>query len=112
MPERLVRVAHRSSIGVVEPLLALLAGVVIGLLMALTVVRARFRPVDEGGSALRSDPLDSRAESDASLSRRLVDLMDTAVVLVGPDDAVLLANPSARALGILRGDRLLVPGLV
>ena len=112
MPERLVRVGYRSSIGLVEPLLALLAGVVIGLLMALTVVRARYRPVDEGGSALRSDPLDSRAESDAALSRRLVDLMDTAVVLVGPDDAVLLANPSARALGILRGDRLLVPGLV
>src|SRR3712207_8880690 len=43
-------------------------------------------------------------------SRRLVDLMDPAVVLVGPDEAVLLANPSARALGILRGDRLLVPG--
>src|SRR4051794_8518574 len=38
--------------------------------------------------------------------------MDPAVVLLGPDDAVVLANPSARALGILRGDRLLVPGLV
>src|SRR3712207_7298255 len=38
--------------------------------------------------------------------------MDPAVVLVGPDEAVLLANPSARALGILRGDRLLVPGLL
>ncbi len=95
-----------------EPLLALLAGVVIGLLGALTIVRARFRPVDEGGSGLRPDPLDGRPDTDASLSRRLVDLMDTAVVLVGPDDAVLLANPSARALGILRGDRLMVPGLL
>jgi len=96
----------------VEPLLALLAGLVIGLLVALTVVRARFRTVDEGGSVLRTEPLDSGLDSDASLSRRLVDLMDPAVVLLGPDDAVLLANPSARALGILRGDRLLVPGLV
>jgi two-component system sensor histidine kinase SenX3 len=96
----------------VEPLLALSAGLVIGLLMALTVVRARFRPVDDGGSGFRSEPSDPGADSSAALSRRLVDLMDPAVVLVSPDEAVLLANPSARALGIVRGDRLLVPGLV
>jgi len=96
----------------VEPLLALLAGVVIGLLVALTVVRTARRPVDEGGSAPRSRESETRPDSDAALSRRLVDLMDTAVVLLGPDDAVLMANPSARALGILRGDRLVVPGLV
>jgi two-component system, OmpR family, sensor histidine kinase SenX3 len=96
----------------VEPLLALLAGLVIGLMLALTVVRTRMRPVDEGGSARSADLLVSRVDGDAALSRRLVDLMDTAVVLLGPDDAVILANPSARALGILRGDRLVVPGLV
>nr|WP_221203936.1 ATP-binding protein [Modestobacter versicolor] len=89
-----------------------MAGLVIGLLLALTVVRARYRPVDEGGSGLRAAAFEPRVDSDAALSRRLVDLMDPAVVLVGPDDAVLLANPSARALGILRGDRLLVPGLL
>src|SRR4051812_10006719 len=38
--------------------------------------------------------------------------MDPAVVLVDVDDAVLLANPSARALGIVRGNRLLVPELL
>jgi two-component system sensor histidine kinase SenX3 len=96
----------------VEPLLALLAGLVIGLLVTLTVVRARFRPVDDGGSVLRAAPSDTGTDSDAALCRRLVDLMDPAVLLVGTDDAVLLANPSARALGILRGDRLLVPDLV
>jgi two-component system sensor histidine kinase SenX3 len=96
----------------VEPLVALVAGLVIGLLLALSVARARRRPVHEGGVGRASDPSVARPDSDAALSRRLVDLMDPAVVLVGPDDAVLLANPSARALGILRGDRLLVPGLV
>jgi two-component system sensor histidine kinase SenX3 len=96
----------------VEPLLALLAGLVIGLMLALTVVRTRMRPVDEGGAARSADLLVDRVDSDAALSRRLVDLMDPAVVLLGPDDAVVLANPSARALGILRGDRLVVPGLV
>src|SRR3712207_7428203 len=34
------------------------------------------------------------------------------VVVVDVDDAVLLANPAARALGIVRGTRLLVPELV
>jgi two-component system sensor histidine kinase SenX3 len=96
----------------VEPLLALLAGVVLGLLVALTVVRTARRPVDEGGSAVRSHPSVGRPDSDSALSRRLVDLMDPAVVVLGPDDAVLMANASARALGIVRGDRLLVPGLV
>jgi two-component system sensor histidine kinase SenX3 len=96
----------------VESLLALLAGLAIGLLVALTVVRARLRPFDEGGSGVRVPLVQSQTDSDAALARRLVDLMDPAVVLLGPDDAVLLANPSARALGILRGDRLLVPGLV
>jgi two-component system sensor histidine kinase SenX3 len=96
----------------VEPLVALVAGLVIGLLLALSVARARRRPVHEGGVGRASNPSVARPDSDAALSRRLVDLMDPAVVLVGPDDAVLLANPSARALGILRGDRLLVPGLV
>jgi two-component system sensor histidine kinase SenX3 len=96
----------------VESLLALLAGLAIGLMLALTVVRTWMRPVDEGGSARSADLLVSRVDSDAALSRRLVDLMDTAVVLLGSDDAVILANPSARALGILRGDRLVVPGLV
>jgi two-component system sensor histidine kinase SenX3 len=110
-----VEPSQRSSIGYVEPLLALLAGLVIGLvigpLLALTVVRARRRSAQDGDAGGGDGP-EVRADSDAVLSRRLVDLMDPAVVLLGPDETVLLANPSARALGILRGDRLLVPGLV
>ncbi|MGY1843487.1 sensor histidine kinase [Modestobacter sp. SYSU DS0875] len=95
-----------------EPLVALVAGLATGLLLALTVVRARHRPVDEGGAVPPRGQVDPRADEEAALSRRLVDLMDPAVVVVGPDDAVLLANPSARALGIVRGSRLLVPGLL
>jgi two-component system sensor histidine kinase SenX3 len=49
---------------------------------------------------------------EAALARRLLDLMDPAVVLVDVDDAVLLANPSARGLGIVRESRLLVPALL
>src|SRR4051812_48588841 len=38
--------------------------------------------------------------------------MDPAVVIVDTDDTVLLANPAARATGIVRGTRLLVPELL
>ena len=38
--------------------------------------------------------------------------MDPAVVLLDPDDVVLLANPPARALGIVRDTRLVVPELL
>ncbi|MCZ2838345.1 sensor histidine kinase [Modestobacter sp. VKM Ac-2985] len=96
-----------------DPVVALLVGLVLGLLLTTSAAlvvrssRARRRPADDrdGGAADRTD-------ADAALSRRLVDLMDPAVVLLGPDERVLLANTSARALGILRGNRLLVPGLV
>jgi two-component system sensor histidine kinase SenX3 len=49
---------------------------------------------------------------EAGLARRLLDLMDPAVVFLDVDDTVLLANPAARALGIVRGTRLLVPELL
>ena len=97
-------------------MVALVAGLLIGLLLAVSAARAgwalfaRGRRGDDGlgrqpGGELRTD-------EEAALSRRLLDLMDPAVVVLGSDDAVLMANPSARALGILRGNRLLVPGLV
>jgi len=48
---------------------------------------------------------------EGALARRLLDLMDPAVLLVDADDVVVLANPAARALGIVRGSRLVVPQL-
>ena len=104
-----------SSIGAVDPLAAGLAGLLLGLVLASAALlagpalRARVRPgtiPGTGGSR------EERDDGEAALSRRLLDLMDPAVVLLSPDDTVLVANPSARALGILRGDRLLVPGLI
>ncbi|NIH67439.1 sensor histidine kinase [Modestobacter marinus] len=106
-----------SSIGIVDPVVALLVGLVLGLLLTASAAlvvrssRARKQAVDDRAAGV-ADRAARRADSDAVLSRRLVDLMDPAVVLLGPDDAVLLANASARALGILRGNRLLVAGLV
>jgi signal transduction histidine kinase len=88
----------------VSPLVALVIGLLLGGAVVATVLLR-----------LRSDPGSAAPEGalpEAALTRRLVDLMDPAVVLVDADDRVLLANPAARALGIVRADRLLVPELL
>jgi signal transduction histidine kinase len=90
----------------VSPLVALVVGLVLGGVVVATVL-LRFPRADgaEPDTSLAGLP-------EAALARRLVDLMDPAVVLVDTDESVLLANPAARALGIVRGDRLLVPDLL
>ncbi|WP_425432448.1 sensor histidine kinase [Geodermatophilus saharensis] len=64
--------------------------------------RAAAEPAD-------ADPGDAARE--AALARRLLDLMDPAVLILDKDDAVVVANPTARALGVVRDRRLLVPAL-
>jgi signal transduction histidine kinase len=91
----------------VSPLVALVVGLVLGGVVAATILLRFPRDHDGAGSDAAVIGL-----PDAAFARRLLDLMDPAVVLVDVDDAVLLANPSARALGIVRGSRLLVPELL
>ena len=90
-----------------SPLVALVVGLILGgVVAALVILRPRSDPGEPGsGTAVLAQP-------EAALARRLLDLMDPAVVLVDSDDAVLLANPAARALGIVRGSRLMVPELL
>jgi two-component system sensor histidine kinase SenX3 len=91
----------------VSPSVALVVGLVLGAVVAATVIlRSRSGPARPAAGA---QPL---APPEAALARRLLDLMDPAVVFVDIDDSVLLANPAARALGVVRGDRLLVQELV
>ncbi|WP_082556480.1 cell wall metabolism sensor histidine kinase WalK [Modestobacter sp. Leaf380] len=92
-----------------HPLLWLALGLVTGGVVGLLVARAH--PWAPPAAPDRSPP-PATAPGEAALSRRLVDLMDPAVVLLDAADEVLLANPSARALGIVRGTRLMVPGLI
>ncbi len=89
-----------------SPLVALVVGLLLGAVVAGTVL---LRTRDPG--IAQPDP-QVVAPHEASLTRRLVDLMDPAVVVVDVDDSVVLANPAARALGIVRSSRLLVPDLV
>jgi len=90
----------------VSPLVALVVGLLLGGAVAATVIlRSRPAPALDGEAVTAVLP-------EAALARRLLDLMDPAVVIVDADDAVLLANPAARATGIVRGTRLLVPELL
>jgi two-component system sensor histidine kinase SenX3 len=91
----------------VSPLAALVVGLLAGAVVTAAVLLLVRRPA---AAAEETDRPESSAEP--ALARRLLDLMDPAVVVLDVDDAVLLANPAARALGIVRGTRLLVPDLL
>jgi two-component system sensor histidine kinase SenX3 len=86
---------------------ALVVGLVVGALLAAVLIMRARRPA---GDARQQEPVGPDPEQ--ALARRLVDLMDPAIVVVGLGDVVVLANPAARALGIVRGTRLLVPALL
>ncbi|MEX5717536.1 sensor histidine kinase [Geodermatophilus maliterrae] len=93
-----------------SPLVALVAGLVVGALVAAAVVllARRRSAVPERGVG---EP-DAGAAREAQLARRLLDLMDPAVLVLDADEAVVLANPAARGFGIVRDRRLLVPELL
>ena len=90
-----------------SPLVALVVGLLLGGAVVATVVLGYRRDFGTG----RSEPAPA-GPSEGSMARRLLDLMDPAVIVIDTDDSVLLANPAARALGIVRGSRLLVPDLL
>ena len=91
----------------VSPSVALVVGLVLGAVVAATVILRYRSDPDAPVADPQAFPL-----PEAGLARRLLDLMDPAVVFVDVGDEVLLANPAARALGIVRGNRLLVSELV
>jgi two-component system sensor histidine kinase SenX3 len=92
----------------VSPLVALVVGLLLGGAVAATLLLGWRRDFGDLGGLPDGAP----PGPEPGLARRLLDLMDPAVVVVDTDDSVLLANPAARALGIVRGTRLLVPDLL
>jgi signal transduction histidine kinase len=95
----------------VSSLAALVVGLLLGGVAAAFGMRVLRRTGSEFSPAAALGP-GAAGRDDAVLTRRLLDLMDPAVVVVGADDAVVLANPAARTLGIVRGSRLTVPELL
>ncbi|CAN5428688.1 hypothetical protein BH24ACT9_BH24ACT9_10370 [soil metagenome] len=90
-----------------EVALGVLAGLLVGLAVGLLITRRPARRQDQ-------DAADPSAEPPLGPIgiRRLIDVMDPAAIVVDPDDLVLLANASARGLGVVRADRISLPPLV
>ncbi|MBA3292742.1 MAG: ATP-binding protein [Geodermatophilaceae bacterium] len=89
-----------------EVALGVLAGLVVGLAIGLLIARSRSRQDPPSGGPPMEAPLEPIG------IRRLVDVMDPAAIVVDADDLVLLANASARGLGMVRADRISMPALV
>jgi len=86
---------------------ALVAGLLVGVVVTTVTVRRRGRrPRPEvpapGAPAERAGPMPADT---------VLQLLPTAAVLVDPDDRVRLANSAAVAMGIVRGTQVVVPEL-
>ena len=91
-------------------LLCLLAGGVVGAsLYALSVARRRAVPrLPEP----RRAPSRSGTTQTPALAGQVLGAIDVGVVVVDREDTVVYANPAARRIRVVEGDRLTMPGLV
>jgi two-component system, OmpR family, sensor histidine kinase SenX3 len=92
-------------VDVVAVAAALLLGLAAGVAVALAVTR-RAAPAPAPGPA----PGDA-GTAETALVRRVLEVMGTAAVVVDPDGEVVLANPAARQMGVVRGGRVVVDQL-
>ena len=86
---------------------ALLLGVVVGVAVALALTRRAPGPAPTPGSA--SGPVAGVVPP--ALARRVLEVMGSAAVVVDEADEVVLANPAARRMGVVRGGRVVVDEL-
>ena len=86
---------------------ALLVGAAAGVLAAVALLTGRRVP------ARAPDRLAATAEPvRPTLARRVLEVMGTAAVVLDPADEVVLANPAARQMGVVRGGRVVVDDLL
>jgi len=83
---------------------ALAVGAVAGVLVAFLLIRRR-APVPATAPAPAVAPLPP------TLARRVLEVMASAAVVLDPADEVVLANPAARRMGVVRGGRVVVDDL-
>ncbi|MEU0152438.1 sensor histidine kinase [Micromonospora fulviviridis] len=86
---------------------ALVTGLVAGLLLSGRVQQWRRRSVSSGGRTSRRSSgrpaiLDDQQGGLSGLGRKTVDSLRAGVVVLDPDDVPVLVNPAARAMGLLR----------
>jgi two-component system sensor histidine kinase SenX3 len=94
------------AVDVVAVAAALLVGAAVGVLVAvlLTGRRAALVPTPPP-AAPPTEPVPS------TLARRVLEVMGTAAVVLDPADEVVLANPAARHMGVVRAGRVVVDDL-
>jgi two-component system sensor histidine kinase SenX3 len=83
---------------------ALLVGAAAGVLVALALTGRRARvPAAAPPPAIGTAP--------PALARRVLEVMGTAAIVLDPADEVVLANPAARHMGVVRSGRVVVDDL-
>jgi two-component system, OmpR family, sensor histidine kinase SenX3 len=112
-PGRLVGLAgtaggrpYDRAVELVAVAAALLVGAAAGVLVAL-LLTGRRAPVPPT-PAPPSPPVEP---TPPALARRVLEVMGTAAVVLDPADEVVLANPVARKMGVVRGGRVVVDDL-
>jgi two-component system, OmpR family, sensor histidine kinase SenX3 len=83
---------------------ALLVGAVAGIVVAVLLIGRR-AAVPPAAPAPATEPVPP------TLARRVLEVMGSAVVVLDPADEVVLANPAARQMGVVRGGRVVVEDL-
>ena len=86
---------------------ALVVGLVAGLLVAVLLMNRR-HPVPPAPAAPVPTPPDA---APPMLARRVLEVMHSAAVVLDPAGEVVLANPAARRMGVVRGGRVVVEDL-
>jgi two-component system sensor histidine kinase SenX3 len=94
-----------GRVEVVAVAAALLVGAAVGVLVALVLIRRRSAGTAGAPSAAVVEPVPP------TLARRVLEVMGTAAVVLDPADEVVLANPAARQMGVVRGGRVVVDEL-
>jgi two-component system sensor histidine kinase SenX3 len=87
---------------------ALVVGLVAGLLVAVLLMNRR-HPVTPAPAAPVPTPAPDAAPP--LLARRVLEVMHSAAVVLDPAGEVVLANPAARQMGVVRGGRVVVEDL-
>jgi two-component system sensor histidine kinase SenX3 len=84
---------------------ALLAGLAVGVAVTYLLPARRRRAARPVPPAVPARPVPAAAEE---LSRRVLEVMRSGALVLDSADEVVLANPAARAMGVMRGGRLVV----
>jgi two-component system sensor histidine kinase SenX3 len=87
---------------------ALVVGLVAGLLVAVLLINRR-HPGPSAPAAPVPTPVPDAAPP--LLGRRVLEVMHSAAVVLDPAGEVVLANPAARQMGVVRGGRVVVEDL-